>query len=378
MNWESKLDSVLTAADDSMAKIKERLHTRGDAAKDFRFDLAPVRKVAPYDDTSACKPASLYAPPTYLHAVQVTSEDMVNLSSQLLSQAKMITSLHQAIGRLERDRDLHLQRIQSLEDEVRRFGASRGADVSEAHLERKIEGLRQELSSELRHLEDRVRDSATRGSSPSLRSAASILQEVNETKRLIWKEYECLRRDSDYMRQRLRRQEDDVLRQISEGQELKRVQEKNATALERILSSHQAQTQEMDRTRSDTQSLQRELQHIRSAIGELRENMRSLEGKVCAQRARRQRPERRLSARRRELSRSSSSSSDDDRSQICLADISSEDTSYSFGAAAEVSRASREQSIASKNGSRRSALSDDDGDLDESSDSGPELNFSDL
>ncbi|XP_066454069.1 coiled-coil domain-containing protein 159 [Eleutherodactylus coqui] len=377
MNWESKLDSVLTAADDSMAKIKERLHTRGDAAKDFRFDLAPVRKVAPYDDTSACKPASLYAPPTYLHAVQVTSEDMVNLSSQLLSQAKMITSLHQAIGRLERDRDLHLQRIQSLEDEVRRFGASRGADVSESHLERKIEGLRQELSSELRHLEDRVRDSATRGSSPSLRSAASILQEVNETKRLIWKEYECLRRDSDYMRQRLRRQEDDVLRQISEGQELKRVQEKNATALERILSSHQAQTQEMDRTRSDTQSLQRDLQHIRSAIGELRENVRSLEGKVCAQRARSQRPERRLSARRRELSRSSSSSSDDDRSQICLADISSEDTSYSFGAAAEVSRASREQSIASKNGSRRSALSDDDG-LDEPSDSGPELNFSDL
>ncbi|XP_040264129.1 uncharacterized protein LOC120979431 isoform X2 [Bufo bufo] len=368
MNWDSKLEQVLTAADDSMAKIKERLNTRGDLAKDFRFDFPPVRR-ALYVDTAAIKAAAPCPPPPAL----ASSEDMVNLSSQLLSQAKMITSLHHAIGRLERDRDLHVQRIQSLEDEVRRLGASRGLDASESLLERKMEGLRQELSGELRHLEDRVRDSA----SPSLRSAASILQEVNETKRLIWKEYESLRRDTDYMHQRLRRQEDDLLRQISGGQELKRAQEKNATELERIRSSHQAQTQELDRVRSDAQGMQRDLLQIRSAIGDLKENVRILEGEVSAPRARSERPAHRRSGRRQELSRSASSSSAEDaRSWISLADISSEDSSsysLSAAAAAEVSRASREKSSASGDG-----RSQHNHDLDDLSDSAPELNFSDL
>ncbi|XP_056389074.1 myosin-2 heavy chain, non muscle-like isoform X2 [Hyla sarda] len=303
---------------------------------------------------------------------------MVNLSSQLLAQAKMITSLHQAIGRLERDRDLHIQRIQSLEDEVRRHGASRGPDTSESLLERKMEGLRQELSSELRHLEDRVRDSTTRVSSPSLRSAASVLQEVNETKKLIWKEYESLRRDTDYMHQRLRRQEDDVMRQISDGQELRRAQEKNAAALERILSGHQTQTQELERARADTQGVQRDLLLIRSSIRDLMENVRILEGKVHTNRAPSNRPERRRSGRRRELSRSESSSEDDLRSRISLADISSEETSYSFSAAAEISRGSREKSSTSRDGKSRSDRDLDDQDLSDLTDSAPELNFSDL
>ncbi|XP_056389073.1 myosin-2 heavy chain, non muscle-like isoform X1 [Hyla sarda] len=376
MNWDSKLDALLTAADDSMAKVKERLYTRGDVTKDSLYDSPTVRRGAAYGDLSTIKPASLYTPAAC--AAQVSSEDMVNLSSQLLAQAKMITSLHQAIGRLERDRDLHIQRIQSLEDEVRRHGASRGPDTSESLLERKMEGLRQELSSELRHLEDRVRDSTTRVSSPSLRSAASVLQEVNETKKLIWKEYESLRRDTDYMHQRLRRQEDDVMRQISDGQELRRAQEKNAAALERILSGHQTQTQELERARADTQGVQRDLLLIRSSIRDLMENVRILEGKVHTNRAPSNRPERRRSGRRRELSRSESSSEDDLRSRISLADISSEETSYSFSAAAEISRGSREKSSTSRDGKSRSDRDLDDQDLSDLTDSAPELNFSDL
>ncbi|XP_069837345.1 coiled-coil domain-containing protein 159 isoform X2 [Dendropsophus ebraccatus] len=357
--------------------MRERLYTRGDVTKDFHYDSPPVRRGAAYEDISAIKPSSPYTPLAY--TPQVSSEDMVNLSSQLLAQAKMITSLHQAIGRLERDRDLHLQRIQSLEDEVRRLGASRGLDVSESVLERKMEGLRQELASELHHLEDKVRESSNRGSSPSLRSASSILQEVNETKKLIWKEYESLRRDTDYMHQRLRRQEDDLMRQISDGQELKRAQEKNSMALERILSSHQTQTLELDRARSDTQSVQRDLLQIRSSIRDLMENVRILEGKCSAHRVRSDRPERRRSERRQKLSRSESSSSVDDlRSRISLADISSEDTSYSFSGTAEISRGSREKSSTSRDRKSRSNRDLSDNDLDDLSDSAPELNFSDL
>ncbi|XP_069594115.1 coiled-coil domain-containing protein 159 isoform X3 [Ranitomeya imitator] len=325
------------------------------------------------------KPASPCAPSAYTHPAPVSSEDLVNLSSQLLSQAKMITSLHQAIGRLERDRDFHIQRIQSLEDEVQRLEASRGLDVTESVLQRKMDSMRQELSSELRHLEARVRDSTTCGSSPSLRSAVSISQEMNETKRLMCKEFESLRRDSDYTRQRLRRQEDDLRQHITDGQELLRTQEKHSAALERIQSSHQVQTQELERARSDTQRAQREIVQLRSAMGDLLDDVRILEGKV--HRASSAQPDHRRCRQSRELSRSvSSSSADDDYSQISLADISSEDTSYSLGAAAAatVSRESREKSGTSREGRSRSEHDLSDHDLGELSDSAPELNFSDL
>ncbi|XP_073499699.1 coiled-coil domain-containing protein 159 [Phyllobates terribilis] len=377
MNWDSKLDAVLMAADDSVAKIKERLNTRGDTIRDFCYDSTPVRRSVQYDDRSAIKPASPYAPFAYTHTALVSSEDMVNLSSQLLSQAKMITSLHEAIGRLERDRDLHIQRIQSLEAEVQRLAASRGPDLSESVLERKMAGLRQELSSELRHLEDRVKDSSTCGLSPSLRSAISISQEMSETKKLICKELESLLRDTDYMHQRLRRQEDDLRQHITDGQELMRTQERHGAVLERIQSCHQVQTQELERVRSDTQGAHREIQRISLAIGDLQEDVSVLERKASLNRTRSERPDHRRCRQRQELSRSvSSSSADDDYSQISLADISSEDTSLSLGAAAAaVSRESREKSTTSRDGRSRS---DSDHDLDELSDSAPELNFSDL
>ncbi|XP_063795473.1 uncharacterized protein LOC134957458 isoform X2 [Pseudophryne corroboree] len=344
---------------------------------DCCFDIAQVRKTL-YEDGPP-KPAPPYTPSSYGVIPAVSSEDMVNLSSQLLSQAKMITSLHQAIGRLERDRDLQLQRIQSLEDEVRRTGAVRG-EVSESLLERKVEGLRQELSSELRHLQDRVRDSPARASSPSLRSTASILQEVNENKRLIWKEYESLRRDTDYLHHRLRRQEDDLLRQLSEGQELKRAQDKNAMALERLLSSDQIHAQELDRVTSNTQGVQRDVLQIRSAISDLKEDVRIVEGKISGHKVKSDRSEPRRSARRQKVSKSpSSSSADDAGSQISLGDISSADTSYSLGVP-DVSKGSREKSSSSKERRTRSSLSDLNlsDDLDGLSDSPPELNFSDL
>lgn len=374
MSWDRQVGSVLTAMDDNVAKIKDRLYSRAELSKgNYHFDSPQLLRPL-YEDTPP-KPASPCVPPTYSLAPAVSSEDMVTLSSQLLSQAKMITSLHQAIGRLERDRDHHVQRIQSLEEEVRRLAAVRG-DVTESLLDRRVEGLRQEMSCELRHLQDMVRD-PPRVASPSLRSASSILQEVNEHKRLLWKEYESLRRDTDYLHQRLRRQEDDILRQISDGQEMKRAQERNACALEGLLSTHQMQTQELNRTRSDTQIVQRDLLQIRSAIGDLKEEVRILEGKVSVRPAKADRAGPPRSARKPISKSPSLSSLEDAQSQLSLADISSEDTSYSLSVPT-VSRGSRDKSSVRKTHSDLSNSNPSDGDLDDLSDSAPELNFSDL
>ncbi|KAM5147879.1 coiled-coil domain-containing protein 159 [Mantella aurantiaca] len=373
MSWDRQVGSVLTAMDSNVAKIKDRLYSRVEIGKgDYLFDLPQLRR-PPYEDTPP-KPASPCLPNAYSSAPAVSSEDMVTLSSQLLTQAKMITSLHQAIGRLERDRDLHVLRIQSLEEEVRRLAVTRG-EVTESLLERKMEGLRQEMSCELRHLQDRVRETPPRDFSPSLRSTSHILQEVTENKRLIWKEYESLRRDSDYLHQRLRRQEDDLLRQLSEGQELKRAQERNACALEGLLSSHQMQTQELSRTRSEAQSVQRDLLQIRSAIGDLKEEVRILEGKVSSRPAKAERAGRPRSARKPASKSLSLSSLEDSQSQLSLGDVSSEDSSYSH-CVPTGSRGSRERSMRSL-----TTLSDCDSrhDPDDLSDSAaPELSFSDL
>ncbi|CAN2390873.1 hypothetical protein PRIEUP_LOCUS910, partial [Pristimantis euphronides] len=268
MSRDHGLDAALRGAELSVAKIKETLYTQGDIATNFCSE-SPISRAAPRNNTPAPDSASPY-------------------TAQLLSQAKMITLLYQTIERLERDRDLHLQRIQRLEDEVRQLGASRAQDVSESLLERKIGGLRQEVSGDLRRLEDQVRDSSAR--SPPLRSAASILQELHETKRLIWKECESLRRGSDYVRKKLRQQEDDLLRHTSHAQELKRVTEQNTAVLEKMLNSCEVQTRELERCGADTHTTQRDLLHLRSVIRDLQENVRTLEGKMSAPRKRRHRP----------------------------------------------------------------------------------------
>ncbi|KAM4720844.1 coiled-coil domain-containing protein 159 [Rhinophrynus dorsalis] len=380
MNWDTKLDSIMTATESNMAKIKERLYSRGELSKGGNnFDF-PCLKTSLYDE-SPSTPALPY--PSYTNSLSraASSEDLVNLSSQLLSQAKMISSLHQSLGRLERDRDQQQQRIQSLEDEVRRLRGTR-EDVYESVLERKVEGLRQELSIELRHFQERLRDSPTRELSAGQRSTASLVQEVNENRRLLWKEYESLRRDTDFMHQRLRRLEDDLLRQLSEGQEMKRAQDRNTKMLDGLLSNQQTQTLELTRARSDTQEVQRDLLQIRSAIGDLKEDMRVLEGKVYAHSVRKDRPERAkpVTRKKKSIKSSSPSSGEDSASHISLADISSEDTSYSldFPAPSHGFKDKSSFSHGQRNSSSNLHEEDLSDDLQGLSDSPPELNFSDL
>ncbi|CAH2310561.1 Hypothetical predicted protein [Pelobates cultripes] len=381
MNWDTKLDGILNATDINMSRIKERLYARGELTRaDVQFDL-PQEKSTLYEEPPS-KPSSPYVSYTNGFSRVSPSEDRVTVSSQLLSQAKMISSLHQAIGRLERDRDHQEQRIQGLEAEVRHL---RGAQVDPhgADLERKMERLKQELSNELRHLQDRGRDSPTRDTSSALRSTASIIQEVNENKRILWKEYESLRRDMDYLHQRLRRQEDDLLRQLSESQDVKRAQERNAKMLEGLLSTQQTHTMDVNRTRMDTQGVQRDLLQIRSSISELKEDMQILEGKVYRHSARSDRGGKPVTRKKKPVKSQSPSSSEDSSSQVSLADISSEDTSYSLGIP-PASRGSNEKSSTSHGvGSRNKTTSIPNGDglsddLDGLSDSPPELNFSDL
>ncbi|KAE8609918.1 hypothetical protein XENTR_v10011947 [Xenopus tropicalis] len=379
MSWDTQLNSILTATESNMAKIKERLYSRGELSKDIHFDLPRV-KTSLFEEESSKLPVPYLSHTTNVNHL-TPSEDLANLSSKLLSQDKMIASLHQALGRLERDRDQQQQRIHSLEDELHHLqGAQVG--LTESVLERKVDGLRQELFSELRCIKERLRDYSAREPYHGQHSSSSIIQEMTENKRILWKECESLRRDIDFLHQRFRRQEDDMLRQVSEGQEVKRMHERNAKMLEGIVSNHQTNSVELNRTRSDTQELQRCLLQIRGEIRELKDNLRILEQKIndeySVQRARSEKSK--SSVRKKKSTRMPSlSSADDTASQLSLGDISSEETSYSL----DLPVSARGSSSSNKHSSRektRSILIEDDfsDDLDGLSDSPPELNFSDL
>ncbi|XP_018113813.1 uncharacterized protein LOC108714265 isoform X2 [Xenopus laevis] len=380
MSWDTQLNSILTATESNMAKIKERLYNRGELSKDLCFDLPRVKTTLFEEESPQLAAPYLSHTTNFNHLT--SSDELANLSSQLLSQDKMIASLHQALGRLERDRDQQQQRIQSLEDELRHL---RGAQVglTESVLERKVDGLRQEFFNELRRIQEKLRDSSARETYHGQHSTASIMQEITENKRLLWKECESLRRDIDFLQQRFRRQEDDMLRQLSEGQEVKRMQERNTKMLEGIVSNHQANTMDLNRTRSDTQDLQRCLLQIRGEIGELKDNLRILERKIndpsSVQRVRSEKSKPSI-RKKKSIKMPSSSSTDDTASQLSLADISSEETSYSLDLPVSAHGSSGSNEHNSRDKKTRSILIEDDfsDDLDELSDTPPELNFSDL
>uniref|UniRef100_A0A8C5Q0Y1 Uncharacterized protein n=1 Tax=Leptobrachium leishanense TaxID=445787 RepID=A0A8C5Q0Y1_9ANUR len=362
--------------------LQERLYARGEITRgDVPFDLPQTRSPL-YEDIYS-KPSSLWAPYTDGSGRASPNGDHVTAGSQLLAQAKMITSLHQAVTRLERDRDQHQQRIRSLEDDVRRLRGPQG-DTHGASTDRKLEELRQDLFSEIKRLQERERDVPSRDAGCALRSTASVLQEVNESKRALWSEFESLRRDMDYLHQRLRRQEEDLLRQLAESQDVKRAQDRNAKVLEGVLSGQQTHTMDITRARTETQDVQRDLLQIRSSISELKDDVRVLEDQIHRHGARSGRAANPASRKKKPVESPSPSSEDDSSPQVSLADISSEDTSCSLGVCA-ASYVSKDKSSSSRRELRSqekttSTLNGDDLSdyLDQLSDSPPELNFSDL
>ncbi|KAG8437031.1 hypothetical protein GDO86_007931 [Hymenochirus boettgeri] len=223
-----------------------------------------------------------------------------------------------------------------------------------------------------------MRDSIVQDPCQGRHSTAYILQEVTENKRLLWKEYESLRRDVDFLHEKLRRQEDDMLRQLSMCQEVKRSQDRNAKMLEGILSNQQSHSLERTRTMSDTLGLQRDLLQIRAEIVDLKENIRILERNlnVAVSIPKDEDEQVKPLAQRKKTTELASSS--DTASQLSLSDISSEDTSYSLNdtAPSKGLRATTEHSSQGKK--TRTILDDFSDDLDEVCGSPPELNFSDL
>ncbi|XP_066482053.1 epidermal growth factor receptor substrate 15-like isoform X1 [Tiliqua scincoides] len=132
------------------------------------------------------------------------------------------------------------------------------------------------LKSELRSLRQQVFQQSDGDCTPDLCSSPGIMQDMLESKKALWQEYKCIRREIEQLKHKLDRQEEDLFNQVSATHEIKRTQRQYCRMLEDLMNSHKAQTQDLDKARNETQSTQQELGHIKSTVTVLKEQVESL------------------------------------------------------------------------------------------------------
>ncbi|XP_044883769.1 uncharacterized protein LOC123376099 isoform X2 [Mauremys mutica] len=309
----------------------------------------------------------------------MATEELAAISSQLHSQAKVIESLTQSVNRLKQEKELQQQQIHHLEEEVGRLHNSPQSGL-ESLLGRRMEGLK----SELRNLRQQVFHQPDGDCTPDLYPSSSVMQEVHESKKLLWREYECVRREVEQLKHKLNRQEEDLVNQMSETDEMKRTQSRYCKMLEDLMNSHKTQSDDLDKARLETRSTQQELGHIRSTVTDLKDQMKNLPleeksytkpvGKESA-----------YGMESNDLSREeeifSSFLSDDSASELSLTDVSSDELS----SATEIKEPEGSQDLSTPSleledstpKEEAGSMSDEDLSSD-LFDSLPELNLSDL
>ncbi|XP_074858877.1 coiled-coil domain-containing protein 159-like isoform X2 [Carettochelys insculpta] len=379
MNWDTQLNSILTATDSNVAKIK-RLNTTSIPSKvDLLLDRTNTESIA-FDESLA---GSHHPCPTCrsLPHYQMATEELAAISNQLHSQAKVIESLTQSVNRLKQEKEIQQQRIHNLEEEVSRLQNSPHSGL-ELLLGRRLEGLK----SELHNLRQQVFHQPDGDCIPDLYPSARVMREMHESKRLLWQEYECVRREVEQLKHKLNRQEEDLFHQMSETDEMKRTQGLYCKMLEDLMNSHKAQSDDLDKAKLETWSTQQELGCIRSTVTDLRDQMKNhpLEEKLYTKPIGKESAHGKESSdflREEELL--SLSLCDDSASELSLTDVSSDELSSSTEikgpeGSKDISTPSLELEESTPREEAGSVSNEEEDLSSDLSDSLPELNLSDL
>ncbi|XP_025062440.1 protein Spindly-like isoform X5 [Alligator sinensis] len=253
----------------------------------------------------------------------MATEELAAIRRQLHSQAKIVESLTQSVNRLKQERELQQQRINKLEGEVHRLQNSPHSGL-ESLLGHRIEGLK----SEFHNLQQQMFHQPDGDCTPDVYPSSSILQEMHESKKLLWQEYECVRTEVEQLKHTLNRQEEDLFHQMSATDEMKGTQSRYCKMLEDLMNSYRAQSHDLDKAKVETRSTQQELGHVKSTVTDLKDQMKSL----CLEK-----PLMKLTGKKRARQKSmkdslreemfTSSVIDDSSSELSLTDVSSDELS---------------------------------------------------
>ncbi|XP_063056733.1 dynactin subunit 1 [Engraulis encrasicolus] len=283
MNWDNHLSSMLSAADGSVAKMRERLtthgkypHGRGDIYPSARellreegLDASPL----PHPPAPCPQPPPSLSQPSAPLSPAVQWNDLAGLQAQLQNQSQMIESLSQSLRSMERDRHAQHRQTQILEEEVRRLrkkaderereGERRGRMSPD--VERRMEEWKREVTRELSSLRGHVNRSTSLGN----------LEESFSSK-LRREEVELLRKEVDQLKSKMMRLEEDMFQQQSEARETRRQYERSCKMLEGLTDSYRTHSFDLARTISQYQNTQQEVRGMRVTVSELKDEVRGL------------------------------------------------------------------------------------------------------
>lgn len=266
MNWDSQLSTILSAADGSVAKMRERLTTANKYSN--REDiLFPVNDNLDKSKFSPPARVPLHRQLSSPVSPNVQWTDLAAIQSQLQIQGKAIESLTKKLYDMEREKQSQECLIQSLQEEVLRLRE----DLREREAlwgeqspgaERRMDQWRREVGRELSSLRGHI-------------TRATSLEESFSSK-LQREQLEHLRKEVEQLKTRLRRQEEDVFRQQTEARESRRQYEHSCKTLEELSDCYRVHSTDLSKTVSQYSHTQQEVHQIRATVSELKDEVRNL------------------------------------------------------------------------------------------------------
>ncbi|XP_008405531.1 golgin subfamily A member 8M [Poecilia reticulata] len=272
MNWDSQLNSILSVADGSVAKMRERLTSAGKFPKGAEVKGSGLSSHwDPPPSFCAARPNN--RPPSSLRS-GVQWADLAAIQSQLQIQSQLIESFSVKLNDLEREKQSQQYHIQTLQEEVRSLrGELRKKDRERADLssevERRMEQWRREVGREL--------SSLARGNDMRFDLKESFGSKLGRDEwEHLRRELERLRRELDALKTQMRRQEEDMQLQQTEARETRRQCEHSRKTLVELTGGCRTHSCDLMRTLCRYSLTQQEVHQMRSAVSELKSEVRSL------------------------------------------------------------------------------------------------------
>ncbi|XP_062308724.1 trichohyalin isoform X2 [Osmerus eperlanus] len=269
MNWDTQLSSIMSAADGSVAKMRERLATSPGRLPTGRQDSALVREVSGVSGLEPLPPLPPLPHPSCSLTPVLQWTDLAAVQSQLQLQSQAVESLSQRLRNMEAERQSQQRHLEELQGQVSRLRQGPGREREEERRspeeESRVERWRREVGRELASLRTHVTRATSLGN----------LEESFSSK-LRREELDQLRREVDNLKTQLRRQEEDMFLQQSESRETRRQYERSCQTLEELTSSYRTHSLDLAKTVSQYTHTQQEVQQLRVTVTELREEVRSL------------------------------------------------------------------------------------------------------
>ncbi|KAM9796555.1 uncharacterized protein LOC133166622 isoform X2 [Syngnathus typhle] len=242
MNWDRQVSSILSAADDSVANMRGRLSSLGNASKreEESFQFKEKFHDSDFDTLAVSAPSSsAQQVPPFNPGVQWA--DIASIQSQLQTQNQAMESLTKKLSDIEREKHSQQFHIQTLQAEVDR-------------LRQDLRGRRREK--DFAEQEQVMSDVGT-----------SAFPKESWSSKTCRAELEHLRKEVEQLKTRLRRQEEAMMLQEKEARENRRQCQHSSEMLQELTDRYKSHS--TDLAKRSFEYVQKEVHHISNAVSEL-------------------------------------------------------------------------------------------------------------